>query len=150
MFKRKQYIVDKDFQSRFIARVLLFIICSVILSGIVSYVIAVQIEKSSRVQLYGATNEFNDDIETVTRMDVVRPIIIKSAVIGGLISILVAGLAMYFYSNRLAGPVYHLNNHLRKIIDGNYGEPLVFRKKDEFSGLADTINELQEKIKKNL
>ena len=53
---------------------------------------------------------------------------------------------MLFYSHRIVGPIYHLQKHLEKMIEGNYKEKLKFRKNDEFQYLAETVNRLQEKL----
>lgn len=133
-----------------VGRVVILIIGAIIISGVLSYTIAIQLEKKSKVQLYGATDEYQDDVVTVSRLEVIKPVVIKSLIIGGIVSIVLAGVSMFFYSHRLAGPVYHLEKHLQDMVEGKYDKKLVFRKKDEFKQLADTINKLQEKLRNKL
>ena len=150
MKKRKKYLIDKKFQAKMIFMVVCLIMGAIVLSGVFSYVLAIQIEKRSKVQLYGATDEYQDDVVTVSRLQVVRPVVVRSLVIGGITGIIMAAVSMLFYSHRLAGPVYRLERHLEKIIDGNYDEELHFRKKDEFKQLADIINRLEDELRKKL
>ena len=147
MIKRKKYFIDKRFQGKMIARVIMLIAGAMVLSVFLSYYISVQMEKKSKVQLYGATDTYQDDIRMVSRMEVIKPIIVRSLMIGGIISIVIATVLMLFYSHRLAGPVYKLRKGLEKMIEGDYGEKLVFRKGDEFQGLAEVINRLQDKLR---
>ena len=51
MKKRKKYLIDRKFQIRMISRVVILIVIAMVLSGILSYGIAVRMEKSSKVQL---------------------------------------------------------------------------------------------------
>ncbi len=51
-------------------------------------------------------------------------------------------------SNRVAGPIHKLREHLSALTAGKYREKIQFRKKDYFSGLADDINTYVESRKK--
>ncbi|MFC2061664.1 HAMP domain-containing protein [Elusimicrobiota bacterium] len=146
MSKRKKYMVDKKFQGKMIIMVVSLIVGAVLLSGILSYSLAINIEKKSEIQLYGATDKYGDDVVTVTRLEVVKPVVIRSIIIGGVLSILTAIICMLFYSHRLAGPVYRLERHIEEIAEGRYDHKIVLRKKDEFKQLADAINKLEDKL----
>ncbi len=143
---RKKYLVDKKFQAKMILMVVSLIVAAIMFSGIFSYLAALYLEKQSKVQLYGATDEYQDDVVTVTRLEVVKPVIVRSLIIGGFSSIVMAVIAMMFYSHRLAGPVYRLERHLEEIIEGHYEKHLHFRKSDEFKRLADIVNRLEDKL----
>lgn len=147
MKKRKQYLLDKKFQLRLTFRVVYLIVFAVFLSGISSYIISINIEKRSKIQLFGIADALGNETYKISRAGVIKPVIRKAIGISAALSIIIAGFAVFLYSHRLAGPVYHLNKHLKDIIAGNYDNNLSFRKKDEFKQLADTLNELQEKLK---
>jgi hypothetical protein len=60
----------------------------------------------------------------------------------GTVILLCSALLAYglFYSNRIAGPIYHLRNYLRAYAKGRvYGE-LQFREGDFFSDLEPVVN----------
>jgi HAMP domain-containing protein len=145
--KRKKYVVDKDFQGRMVMKVVMLIVIAMIVSGVVSYSIAIKVEKNSKMQIFGVTDEYKGDIVPVSRIDVVRPVVIRSTIIGGILGMIIAAVIMFLYSHRLAGPVYRLEKHLEEMIKGNYEARLHFRKKDEFKHLADVINRLEDKLK---
>ena len=148
MKKRTQYLLDKQFQIKLACRVLLLIVFAVLISGIFAYRISMNLEKSSKVQLYGMADALDGETYKISRAGVVKPVIIKAIATSGALSIFITFIAVFIYSHRFAGPVHHLNKHLKEMIAGNYENELKFRKKDEFKQLADTINELQQKLKK--
>lgn len=53
------------------------------------------------------------------------------------------GLMIYglYLSNRIAGPIHHVKRYLREFREGLVNEPLKFREKDYFEGLADEVNQ---------
>jgi len=146
--RRKKYLVDVKFQSKLILTVLLLVITSVAISGIITYASTVYVENKSNVHMYGVTGgEINRNV-IITSLFVVKPVLIRSLVVGGMLSTLMTIVLMLFYSHSLAGPVYHLEKQLEEMIKGNYHKELIFRKSDEFKQLAEVINRLQDKLKK--
>lgn len=147
MEKRKKYIVDIKFQTKMISIVVLLIIGAIVVSGVLTYAITINLEKKSDLQLYGTTGGKINDMVMITSLFIVKPVVVRSLLTGGILSIVTAAILMFFYSHRLAGPVYHLEKHLEEIIKGNYNKKLFFRRNDEFKQLADTINKLQDTLR---
>ena len=145
MKERKRYIVDRDFQIKMVVRVVSIVIEGMILSGGLSYGIALLKEKKSGVQLYGTTDKYGDDVVTVKRQDIVQPILLEALGVSSLVSILVVGLFMIFYTHRIAGPAYKLRQSLEKLARGETAEKISFRKNDEFQKLAEAFNSIVEK-----
>ena len=145
--KRKQYMVDKKFQTRMVVMIVLLVVTSVVLSGLLSFAVAHHLESKNSRKIYGARIESQDEFVLVERLMILRPIILRYLLISGVLSMILASISVFYYSHRLAGPIYRLERHLRMMIDGNYGRPLRFRKNDEFKQLADVINQLQDKLK---
>lgn len=151
MKKRKKYLIDAKFQLKLISTVVVLIIGAIIISGLVSYSITIYQEEKSNIQFYGTTPGGNiNDMMEISSLFIVKPIVFKSLLIGGILSIIIASALMFFYSHCLAGPIYHIEKHLEKIIEGNYNEKLYFRKNDEFKQLSDIINKLQDKLKNKI
>jgi uncharacterized paraquat-inducible protein A len=63
-----------------------------------------------------------------------------------LVTAVIALAALIFYglylSNRIAGPIYHLETHLQKRLSGEKTPALKFRTKDYFKELEDPVNRL--------
>ena len=144
MEKRKNYLIDRKFQTKVITVVVLLIIGAIVVSGVLAYAITINLEKKSDLQLYGTTSGDINDMIMITSLFIVKPVVVRSLLTGGILSIVTAAVLMFFYSHRLAGPLYHLEKHLEEIIKGNYNKKLFFRKNDEFKQLADAINKLQD------
>jgi HAMP domain-containing protein len=147
MEKRKKYLVDKEFQFKMVSRVVFYIILTIILSGFLTYAITAYVESKSDFKLYGTTLGKPNEMVSVNRLFIVKPVIDRALVTGGIVTIIVAAISMFYYSHRLAGPVYRLEKKLEEIISGNYEGELQFREKDEFHQLAGIINRLQDKLK---
>ncbi|MFH1415572.1 MAG: hypothetical protein ABIH89_05755 [Elusimicrobiota bacterium] len=129
MKKRKQYFIAKKFQTRIISRVVLLVAGAIIISGLLSYSLTIHMEKKSDFQLYGTTGGDLNKMIMVSSLFIVRPVIVRSLVIGGILGIIMAIISMLFYSHRLAGPIYSLERHLHELLKGKYEDKLVFRKK---------------------
>jgi hypothetical protein len=143
----KEKYTARVFQTRILTRVVLLIVGVIIVSGTFSYMLTMHIEKTSGVQLYGATDGYQDDVVTVTRMEVVKPVIMRSIMFSVGIGIIISALVMFFYLSRLAYIVYCLEKQLEEIIKGNHRLKFHFGRKIEFKHLSDIINNLQDKLK---
>lgn len=147
MIKRKKILIDKKFQFKIISGVVLLIISSILLAGILSYFIAVLLEKNTGILYYGTSQGQISDLIAVSSLFIIKPVLIKSIFAGCCISILFAAILVLFYSHRLAGPVYRIQKHLDLMITKNYDIPIKLRKNDEFKGIAEKINLLQSSLK---
>ena len=49
-------------------------------------------------------------------------------------------------SHRIAGPVYRLEQDLKKIAEGDFSLRIKLRKKDEFASIAKAINKVLDKV----
>ena len=63
-----------------------------------------------------------------------------------LINCVLAALAGFWLSRRIAGPVIAIRNHLEKVGNGNLNDPLVLRQGDEMQEVADTLNQAVSKL----
>ena len=53
--------------------------------------------------------------------------------------VVMVGLGI-LYSHRIAGPLHHLNNHMKQIAQGGDPAPVSFRQNDQFQELAESFN----------
>ncbi len=65
-------------------------------------------------------------------------------VTGAIVCLILAGMGLYL-SNRVAGPIYHLHQHLLDFLKGQKVDKLEFREKDYFSEVAETVNQILDK-----
>lgn len=129
--RRRKYLIEKDFQAKFVLRVCVPIILTAFISAFIVYHFSSQstttVFEHSRL-IIKPTTEF------------IKPALI----LGGFISIILVGIAtiviMFFQSHRIAGPLYKLESSLEKIADGDLSFDIHFRKGDEVKRLAEVFN----------
>ena len=155
-FKRKNYLVDKGFQFRFIASFLLLIAISflVLTSGFVVYywvryvagenVFSEFIFIQRQIRVTGESGE-----STQTKSEMLPPInrlelILPPVLINNLIIMFIISVVGIFYSHRIAGPVYRMEQDLARVLSGEKGVKIRLRKRDKMQSLAQKINQLIE------
>lgn len=71
-------------------------------------------------------------------------------VLGGVILLVVLVVAVWtlYITQRVAGPVYHLQRVIEEIRAGKMGERVQLRKRDEFHALAQSFNALMDELQK--
>ncbi|MDP8222875.1 MAG: methyl-accepting chemotaxis protein [Candidatus Lernaella stagnicola] len=120
--KRKRYFIDKTFQGKFVALLVVFIV-SLGIAG----VLILWLGGDSA----GNTAEADIDGAMIAML---------------LVVMLFVGLTVWYgvrFSHRIVGPVYAFNRHLNWVRDGNYTRDLHLREKDEFQNLAQVFNATQ-------
>lgn len=68
---------------------------------------------------------------------------------GGIMVLAISVFAANCVSNRLVGPLWRLEKHMKGILNGNPPTPIQCREKDQFEELVATYNKLIEKIPRN-
>ncbi len=150
--KRKQYVVDKKLQYRMILAFIFSIIAALLIFSavIIGYywtssmvgdnVFKEYITISTEVEIDGVLQP--KEIAGVKRWElVVPPILLNNLII--IIFISIFGL---FYSHRIAGPIYRINNDIRRTLNGEKGVRIKLRNKDKLKDLADNVNQLLERF----
>ena len=151
--KRKTYVIDKQFQFKFIATFILFvIIAAIIYSGgvLLFYVLRYTagdnifdefITVHQRVEKVDENgNKYSTSVSKppINRIQLLfSPILINLLILTIIISIL--GI---FYSHRIAGPVYRIDSDISRVLKGEKGIQVRLRKKDKLHNLAEKINKL--------
>lgn len=150
--KRKNYLIDKEFQIKFVLRFIAVLLGTIIIAGFITFLIYSNVEKTNLTELYSAQLVEMDgsagyDFYIESWLELTKPLIIKYLSIVLILATLLGALATFFYSHRLAGPVYRFQKQIDLIMKEEYDNKLFLRKNDEFKSLADKFNSLQEFIK---
>lgn len=160
--KRKNYLVDRKLQTRFIATFVISILVALFLftAGSFAYFWAAsmagdnlfkefitidkQVFEEREVETNGQVSTVRypttKTIRGVRRWEIVFPPIL----INNLIILVVISIIGIFYSHRLVGPVYRMTADLKRILAGKGSRKIKLRKGDKFVELAETINKLIE------
>ena len=138
-FVRKQYIVSKKFQFRYIGMILALMFATAALCSYVVYYNSLVLlgEKLANVYPQG---------RLVAILKTVNLRVLVSVI---LISPFVAFLGVIL-SHRIAGPITRMERFLSNVAAGDLSKRLTLRPKDELIPLADGINTVVETINKNV
>jgi methyl-accepting chemotaxis protein len=131
--KRTQYLIDEDFQKKFILRFCTIVVVSTIFIGLGIFVLSqnsmtVAIE-NTRV-LVKPTNDF------------ILPILIITLLGVALISAVIVVFMTLFASHKIAGPVFRMKREVELMINGELKRDFNIRDKDQFQGLAESLSKL--------
>lgn len=139
-FKRKQYLVAKKFQLKYVGLILLLMFLTAALCSYVVYYTSMILfaEKLANVYPQGR-------LVAIVRLVNLR--IMLSAI---LVSPLVALIGL-FLSHRIAGPIFRMENLIGRLAAGDLtGGKLVLRQGDELVALADKMNNLSESLRSTI
>ena len=132
-YQRKQYLVDRAYQLRFVTRVFLV----VLLVGVISSLLSTGL-------LW--MNMYRPDLETHTPL-IASLIAVASTL---LIELLLAIPLVFFLgirqSHRIVGPMNRLKRTIEAIGTGDFSQRIVLRQGDALEDLAKSINQMAESL----
>ncbi len=135
-FRRKQYFVERGLQLRFARFVILFVLVSVLITGLLIFYTTFMLlgEKLADVYPQGRLVAIFRAVHLAILVDmlILLPIIFWMSII---------------FSHRIAGPLPKIYRTLKEIGQGNFDIKLVLRKGDELKDLADGINDMAANLK---
>ncbi|MEI6092318.1 MAG: hypothetical protein WCQ47_01380 [bacterium] len=133
-YKRKIYLINKNFQTKFIIYTLLVAIVTIAtFYGMIYFFFEESVTLGINAG-FPAGHVYFKFIED-SRADMNTYFLISSIFV--FILIFVSGL---FFSHRIAGPIYRMNMYLRSIAPENLATTINFRKMDFFQELAISYN----------
>ncbi len=136
-YKRRQYIVDKKFQFKYLFYILVTMFTTVI---IVSFTIFFVIwEKIIKEFFYvpDAAKRLSDIFISTSEILII-PIIIL---------LIIFSIVAILFSHKIAGPIYRVEKIAEELKNGNLNINVRFRKGDELHHLADALNNMIAGIK---
>ena len=139
--KRKNYFIDKKFQSVFIIKFCALVIVGALISGAIVYM-------TSRASL---TTTF-ESLRLVIRST--ADFILPSVLLSTAVVIVVIGLASVamtlFTSHRIAGPLYRMAKDIEEVSSGNLQKRFSLRSADEIKPLARGLDEMTQSLRRDI
>lgn len=138
-FKRKQYIVQKEFQLKYVGLILaLMFLTAALCSYVVYYTTMIGLgEKLANVYPQGR-------LVSIVRLVNFR-IILSVLLVTPLVTIFGIWL-----SHKIAGPIFRMETFLKNMAAGDFSSRIVLRKGDELVRLADGMNNLGDALKSSI
>ena len=132
-YRRKQYLVDRGYQLRFVTRVFVVVLIVAVVSSLISTGLL-------------WTNMYRPDLEQQATL-IAALIAVASTL---LIELLIAIPLVYFLgirqSHRVVGPVNRIKRVLEAIGAGDFSQRIVLRRGDALEGLAKSINQMADSL----
>lgn len=140
-FKRKQYFIQKTFQTKIIIRFVLILVLGSIITGMGLYFLAAN---ELETRLYTAHMTI-----TNTR-EILLPTIILTTVIVFILLALITIYTVLYLSHRIAGPLYKFEKITEEIGKGNLTVDVTLRKKDELTHLQNAFERMLESLQSKI
>jgi hypothetical protein len=91
--------------------------------------------------------DVNEEGETVLRSEMLPPVnrielVLPPILINNVVIIVIMTIIGIFYSHRIAGPVYRMEEDIARVISGEKGVKVRVRKKDKMKSLVQKVNQL--------
>ncbi|MCX5692905.1 MAG: methyl-accepting chemotaxis protein [Candidatus Omnitrophica bacterium] len=140
-YKRKQYFINKTFQSEFIVKFCGLVIMGSVVFGIILYLFS----------KHALTTSFeNSRLVIKSTADYIFPGLLFGGVITAIITALAAGAVVILMTHRIAGPMYRFERYINEIGSGRLYSDLKIRKKDQFQNMAGSLNKMTHDLKLGL
>lgn len=149
-YKRRQYIVDPEFQYGVIRKIaflsILFIIMALSFLTVVNYLYGdLQFELVQPDPFAEAGTLDTLDTQR-TLLDLLWPVL--AACLG--VTLVVTFVFGVLFSHRMAGPIFRIRRTILEMADGNLKGLVFLRKKDDFKALAEALNALKKSLWQNI
>jgi len=139
--RRRTYLIDKSYQTKFIVKFCSLIVVASILSGILIYNFNRQTTTVAFENLRVVVKSTADFILPITLQ-----ILLVVTVVVGLATIFIALVV----SHRIVGPLYRIKEELAKIKSGDLSSVIQVRKGDQLQKLAAELDEVRLVLKDSL
>lgn len=140
-YKRRNYFINKTFQSEFILKFCGLVILGSVLFGIILYMFSKN----------ALTTSFeNSRLVIKSTADYIFPGLLFGGIITAVITALAAGAVVILMTHRIAGPMYRFEKYIKEIGSGRLNSDLKIRKKDQFQNMADSLNNMTKDLKLGL
>ena len=140
MNKRRNYFIDKKFQSNFILRFCFLVVATGLALMAILYAIAGKANTVSFV---------NSRVIVQNTANFLFPLLIQTFVVSTIVVGLAAIVATLFVSHRIAGPLYRFKKVLASLGEGDFSLSCKIRRKDALQDVAAAFNDMITSARQN-
>lgn len=139
--KRRQYFIDKKFQTEFIVK-----FCSLVIIGSLIFGIALYIFSSRTL----TTSFENSRLVVKSTADYLLPGLLLGGLIICIVTAIASSIIVILMTHRIAGPMYRFEKYIAEIGSGELHSDLRIRQKDQFQNFVGSLNKMTGDIKRGL
>ena len=132
-YKRRNFYIDKDFQSKFITKFCLIVCAGSLVTIAFLYYLA---RVSTTVSI------INSRVAVTTTSDFILPLLIQTVVVVTIFVSVATILVTLFVSHHIAGPLYRFKQTFKDLADGIFTKKISLREGDQLKEMAEEINHM--------
>jgi HAMP domain-containing protein len=133
MNKRRNYFIDKGFQSDFIIKFCALVASAGLLIMAIVYLLARNATTVSFV---------NSRVVVQSTADFLLPVLVQTLIVSVIVVSVATIIFTLFVSHRIAGPAFRFKKVLKDLAKGDFCGECRIRKKDSLHDVAGSVNEL--------
>lgn len=139
--RRKNYMIDKSFQGKFIVKFCLVVMLASLLTGMLIYYFNLQT----------TTVAFeNSKVVVKSTSDFILPIMVQILIMVTVAASFAAASVTLFTSHKIAGPVYRLKIELERMKKGDLTTDVQLRANDQLQKAAEELEGLRSELQSNI
>ena len=131
--KRRNYFINRAFQTEFILK-----FCAVIAFGCIVFGLVLYMLSSSTL----TTSFENSRLVVKSTADYLLPGLLFGGVVVGFLTAIVTSIVVLLMTHRVAGPMYRFEKYAQKVGSGDLLPDLRIRRKDQFQNLVGAFNKM--------
>jgi methyl-accepting chemotaxis protein len=133
LFKRKQYFIDKPFQTRFIMRFCLIVLAASVLSGILLFFLS-----------YNSTTVAIENTRVMVKRtsEFILPILISTILTATFFAAVAVLFLTLFASHKIAGPLFRLKREIDGLKQGDLMRNFSIRSDDQLQDFAKSLRDM--------
>lgn len=139
--RRKQYFINRKFQSDFIIKFCILVIAGSFISGVIIYFMS----KSTVTTVFE-----NSRLTIKSTADFILPAVLLSSCAVIVLIGLAAVWVTVFTSHRIAGPLYRIEKDTEEVAGGNLNKKFDLRNTDELKLLAQSFNKMTDNLRSGI
>jgi len=140
-YKRKNYFINKAFQSEFILKFCGLVVLGSAVFGVILYIFSKHV----------LTTSFeNSRLVIKSTADYLLPGLLFGGIIVAILTALAAGIVVMLMTHRIAGPMYRFEKYISDTGSGRLCSDLKIRKKDQFQSMVAALNKMTADLKLGL
>jgi len=135
--KRRNYFINKGFQTEFILKFCGLVAFGCVIFGIILYIFSA----------HTLTTSFeNSRLVVKSTASYILPGLVFGGLIVGLVTAVASSIVVLLMTHRIAGPLYRFERHAQRVGSGEISPDLKIRKKDQFQNLAGVFNKMTQDL----
>ena len=140
-YKRRNYFINRAFQTEFVLKFCGLVILGSALFGILLYLFSKN----------ALTTSFeNSRLVIKSTSDYIFPGLLLGGLITAIITAISASIVVILMTHRIAGPMYRFEKYIKEVGSGKLCPDLRIRKKDQFQNMVDALNKMTDDLKLGL